>query len=297
VLGYQQESAAGTGIVLTSTGEILTNNHVVEGATSIRVTDVHNGRTYTGEVVGTDATQDIAVIQLENASGLVTANLGNSSTLKTGEPVLAIGNAGGVGGPPSTAAGAVVALGQSITATDDSGANPENLTGLVETDAPIQPGDSGGPLATASGQVVAIDTAASSGDQYQSSSTQAYAIPINTALGIAGQIENGDSSTTVHIGEAAMLGVEVEPAADASGAASTTGAFIAEVVPGSPAASAGLSRGDVIVSLNGQAVDSPSDLSKLMSSRHPGERVTVGIDDSSGQLETVTLTLAAGPPA
>jgi S1-C subfamily serine protease len=296
VLGYQSEGAAGTGIVLTSNGEVLTNNHVVDGATSIRVTDIGNGKTYTAKVVGTDATADIAVIQLENASGLTTANLGDSSTLKTGEPVLAIGNAGGVGGTPSTAAGSVVALDQSITATDDSGGNSENLTGLVETNAPIQPGDSGGPLVNSSGQVLAIDTAASGGSQFQSTSSQAYAIPIDTALTIAHEIESGQGSSTIHIGEAGMLGVEVE-GTGSNGTSSGAGALIVATVSGSPAAGAGLVAGDVIVSLNGQAVDSPTDLSSLMNSHHPGDQVTLGYDDSSGQLHTVTLTLAAGPPA
>jgi len=297
VLGFQEESAAGTGIVLTSTGEVLTNNHVVDGATSIRATDIENGRTYTAKVVGTDATADIAVIQLQNASGLATADLGDSSTLKAGEPVLALGNAGGVGGTPSTAAGSVVALNQSITATDDSGANSEQLTGLVETNAPIEPGDSGGPLANASAQVVAIDTAASAGSQFQSASTQAYAIPIDTALAIARQIESGQGSTAIHIGQAGMLGVEVEPTGGASGVSSEAGALIAAIIPGSPAASAGLAARDVIVSLNGKAVASPNALSRLMERHHPGDRVTVGYDSSSGQLHSVTLTLAAGPPA
>jgi S1-C subfamily serine protease len=298
VLGYESESAAGTGIVLSASGEVVTNNHVVEGATSIHVTDIGNGKTYSAKIVGTDATSDIAVIQLEGASGLATANLGNSSSLKTDEPVLAIGNAGGAGGTPSTAAGEVVALEQSITATDDSGASSENLSGLVETDAPIEPGDSGGPLVNSSAQVLAIDTAASSGNQFQSASTatQAYAIPIDTALSIADEIEGGQASSTVHIGEAAMIGVEVETTSEASGS-SESGAFVAAVIPGTPAASAGLLAGDLIVSLNGQAVDSPSALSSLMSSHHPGDRVTIGYDNSSGQSETLTLTLAAGPPA
>jgi len=294
VLAYQEESAAGTGIVLTSTGEVLTNNHVVDGATSISVTDIGNGRTYAATVVGTDASGDIAVIQLKNASGLATADLGDSATLKTGEPVLAIGNAGGLGGTPSTAAGAVVALNQPITATDDSGADSEHLTGLVETDDPIEPGDSGGPLVNSSGQVLAIDTAGSSTSRFSSTSTtQSYAIPIDTALSIASQIENGHRSATIRIGAPGILGVEVE---ESSSESAEPGALIAAVIVGSPAASAGLEEGDVIVSLNGEAVDSPSALSNLMSGRHPGDQVTVGFDDGSGQLHTVTLTLASGPP-
>ena len=184
-LGDEQATAAGTGIVLTSNGEMLTNNHVIDGATSIKVTDIGNGRTYTAKVVGYDATQDVAVIQLQNASGLTIASLGDSSTVQTGDSVVALGNAGGKGGTPSVAAGTVTALNQSITASDEGSGNSEQLTGLIETNADIQPGDSGGSLVNSYGQVIGMDTAASSGTQLQSQSgqaaEQAYAIPINEA--------------------------------------------------------------------------------------------------------------------
>ena len=172
-LGDEQATAAGTGIVLTSNGEVLTNNHVIDGATSIKVTDIGNGRTYTAKVVGYDATQDVAVIQLQNASGLTTASLGDSSTVQTGDNVVALGNAGGKGGTPSVAAGTVTALNQSITASDEGSGNSEQLTGLIETNADIQPGDSGGSLVNSYGQVIGMDTAASSGTQLQSQSGQA----------------------------------------------------------------------------------------------------------------------------
>ncbi len=171
-LGDEQATAAGTGIVLTSNGEILTNNHVIDGATSIKVTDIGNGRTYTAKVVGYDATQDVAVIQLQNASGLTVASLGDSSTVQTGDNVVALGNAGGKGGTPSVAAGTVTALNQAITASDEGSGNSEQLTGLIETNADIQPGDSGGSLVNAYGQVIGMDTAASSGTQVQSQSGQ-----------------------------------------------------------------------------------------------------------------------------
>ena len=134
--GDQGAIAAGTGIVLTSNGTVLTNNHVIRGATSIKVTDVGNGRTYTAKVVGYDATKDVAVIQLQNASGLTTASLGDSSSVQSGDSVTALGNAGGKGGTPSVAAGTVTALNQAITASDEgSGVNSEQLTGLIETNA------------------------------------------------------------------------------------------------------------------------------------------------------------------
>src|ERR1700730_6832231 len=136
--GYQGATSAGTGIVLTSTGEILTNNHVIEGATSIKVTDIGNGQTYTATVVGYDASHDVAVIQLQGASGLTTASLGDSSSVQSGDTVVALGNAGGQGGTPSVASGTVTGLNQSITAADAASGHAEQLTGLVETNAAIQ---------------------------------------------------------------------------------------------------------------------------------------------------------------
>ncbi len=164
VLGLEGARAAGTGIVLSSDGEVLTNHHVVEGATSITVNDKGNGKTYTAGVVGYDATHDIAVLKLNDASGLQTAKTGDSDQVKLGDQVVGIGNAGGVGGTPSFAAGQVTGLNQAITATDENGQDPENLTGLIQTNADIQAGDSGGPLANASGEVVGVDTAGSGGN-------------------------------------------------------------------------------------------------------------------------------------
>src|SRR6202034_1499007 len=128
-LGYQDATALGTGIVLTSSGEVLTNNHVINGATSVSVTDIGNGKTYKATVVGYDESQDIAVLQLSGASGLTTATTGNSSTVSVGNSVVALGNAGGLGGTPSVAAGSVVALNQSITASDESSGSSEQLSG------------------------------------------------------------------------------------------------------------------------------------------------------------------------
>ena len=212
-LGYQQEEAAGTGIVLTSTGEVVTNNHVIDGATTISVTDVGNGKTYSASVVGYNRTKDIAVLQLHGASGLNTATIGNSSSVSVGEDIVGIGNAGGTGGTPSAAGGTVTALNQSITASDEGDGTSEQLTDLIQTNADIQPGDSGGSLVDTSGDVLGIDTAASAGFSFQSSGqssgNQGYAIPINEAITIAKEIEAGTSSSTVHIGATAFLGVEV----------------------------------------------------------------------------------------
>ncbi|MFC9689982.1 trypsin-like peptidase domain-containing protein [Kribbella sp. NPDC056951] len=163
VLGLENAKAAGTGIVLTSDGVILTNHHVIEGATSITVTDVGNGKTYVATVVGYDEDHDIAVLKLKDASGLQTAKLGNSDNVKVGDQVVGIGNAGGKGGTPTYAAGKITALNQAITATDQNGQDPENLKNLLQTDANIQAGQSGGPLANANGEVIGVDTAGNNG--------------------------------------------------------------------------------------------------------------------------------------
>ena len=218
-------------MVLTSNGEVLTNNHVIDGATSISVTDIGNGHTYKATVVGYDKTKDIAVLQLQNASGLQTVTLGDSSTVTVGQKVVAIGNAEGKGGTPSVVTGSVTALNQSITASDEgSSSNSEQLSGLIQTNAPIEPGDSGGPLVNSAGQVIGIDTAASTSSQLptaqaatpgqsqsQSQATQAFSIPINEAESLAAQIEAGTSSATIHIGSTAFLGVEVSSAGTGSG--------------------------------------------------------------------------------
>ena len=247
--GYQGATSAGTGIVLSSTGEVLTNNHVVNGATSIKVTDIGNGKTYTATVVGYDASHDVAVIQLQGASGLTTASLGNSSTVQTGDSVTALGNAEGKGGTPSVATGTVTALNQSITASDELSSVSEQLTGLIETNAPIQPGDSGGSLVNSYGQVIGMDTAAGSSDQPQgqsSTATQAYAIPINEAVSIAQQIESGTTTADVHIGATAFLGLEIgSSSSDSSGSRRferlrrASAARAARTARTAPAASAG----------------------------------------------------------
>ena len=317
-LGYAGATAAGTGIVLTSNGEVLTNNHVINGATSVKVTDIGNGKTYQATVVGYDASHDIAVLQLTGASGLTTAATGNSSTVRVGDNVVGLGNAGGRGGAPSVAAGTVTALNQSITASDEGSSSSEQLSGLIETNADIQAGDSGGPLVNAHGQVIGVDTAASSGssdpfggfggsgdngssNSGQQTTTQAFAIPINTALSIANQIESGHASTTVHIGTTAFLGVEIAPTGQLGsgsfGSSGSSGVQIAGVQSGTPAANAGLSQGDVITSVAGQSVNSGTDIQQVLASHHPGDKISISWTDPYGQSHTATVTLAAGPAA
>jgi len=294
-LGYQDIQAAGTGIVLTSNGEILTNNHVIAGATSITATDIGNGRTYTATVVGYDRTGDMAVLQLKSASGLATVSLGDSSKVAVGDAVTGIGNAGGTGLTPTAASGSVTGIDQSVTASDEVTGSAEQLSGMIQVNADIQPGDSGGPLVNASGQVIGMDTAgsqsSSSGFQQQSG-TQGFAIPIGTALPIVQQIEAGTASTAVHVGATAFIGVEVSTAGNTGSAA---GALVSGVIPNSPAAQAGLAQGDLITSVGGHSVASPDALTALMAGQTAGSKVSVTWTDSSGASHTVNLTLASGP--
>jgi S1-C subfamily serine protease len=307
--GYQDDGGAGTGIVLTSTGEVLTNNHVIDGATSISVTDIGNGKTYSASVVGYDNTHDMAVIQLHGASGLQTAAI-SSSAPTVGEPAVAIGNAGGVGGTPTAAGGSVTALDQSITASDDLDGTDEQLTGMIETNADVQSGDSGGSLVNGDGQVIGMDTAASSGFSFQSQSsgTQGFAIPISQAISTARQIESGDGTSVIHVGATAFLGVTISTSGSSGNGApgsgfgnepgqgsSVPGAVISGVVNGGAAQVAGLQAGDVITSLAGRTVGTATDLSKILVSEHPGDVVEIGWTDTAGQSHTATVDLGSGP--
>lgn len=308
-LSYQQGSAAGTGMIVSSNGLVLTNNHVIAGATSISVRDVATAKVYQATVVGYDVSSDVAVLQLKNASGLttITTNIG-AATL--GESVVGIGNAGGLGGTPSYAAGSVVAVAQSITASNGQNpTNSETLTGMIEVNANIQAGDSGGALVNDKGEVIGMDTAASSGtagpvfNAASSTTTQAYAIPIGTALAIATSIENGSSSSTLHIGATAFLGIEIDGSSPGPLAgigngspATTKGVTVAGTVAGSAAAKSALSAGDVIISVNGQSTSTITSLDNIIRSLKPGDTVHVDYTNASGSQATLQLELGSGPP-
>ncbi|WP_182046302.1 S1C family serine protease [Curtobacterium sp. ME26] len=290
VLNYDTSSqAAGTGMVLTSDGTVLTNNHVVQGATSITVTDETTGKEYRAQVVGTDATHDVAVLKLEDASGLSTVTLDDDGEPATGDAVTDVGNAEGTGNLVA-AAGTVTALDQDIQVQSESGTGTESLQGLIQVAADIVSGDSGGPVLDSEGEVVGMATAASSG----SAEVTGYAIPITTAKAIADKILAGESSDTITIGLPAFLGVQV----GSSGTTQTGGGVaVAGTVEGSGAAAAGLVAGDTITSLDGTAVASSDALTAAVQSHAVGDRVVVGYTDASGAAKTVTVTLTAGPAA
>lgn len=296
-VGYSGAQAAGTGIVLSSDGYVLTNHHVVAGSTRLSVTDIGNGQTYQASVVGYDSTDDVAVIKLADASGLTTATLADSSAVRVGDTVVGVGNAGGVGGTPSAAAGSVIALDQSITANDEGSGQSEQLHGLIAVNANIQPGDSGGALVNTAGDVIGVDTAgSSSGQGTRSATTEGFAVPINTANTIAAQIIAGKSSSTVHIGATAFLGVEL-----ASGAGSTggqlgvQGVVVGGVISGSAADQAGLAVGDVITAVDGQSVSTAQALHDALAGHRPGDTINLTWTGADGQSQSASVTLKAGP--
>ena len=298
-LRYAGGQAAGTGMVLTSSGEVLTNNHVIEGATSIKVVVPQSGRSYTASVLGYDVSADTALLKLKGASGLETVSVGTSSTLTRGQVVRAVGNAGGTG-RLSTVRGRVTGLAKTITATNDQG-NSEQLRGLIETNADVQPGDSGGPLLDNAGRVVGMDTAASAasgGFYFQNVPNDAYAIPIDKAMAVVRQVEAGTSTATIHIGGTAFLGIQVASPGGGYGYGGTParGTLVTGVVSGSPADTAGLTYGDAITAVDGHSVSSPGTLVSLLLRKHPGDTIKLTWVDPVGNRQTSSVKLAGGPP-
>jgi S1-C subfamily serine protease len=310
-LTYSQATAQGTGMVISPDGLVLTNNHVIDQATSVSATIVTSGKSYKATVIGYDSTDDVALLKLVGASNLKTITLSDSTKAKVGQAVLALGNAGGRGGLPSTAQGTIQALGQSIEASDSGAGTTEKLHGMIETNTPIEQGDSGGPLVNANGEVVGMDTAANSssgGFGGYSTATTGFAIPINTAMAIANNIKDGKASSTVHIGLAGFMGVNVANASSPSQCSTgggdgfggfsggftspvNSGALICQVYPDSPAGSAGLAQGDVITSVNSTTISSAANLTTQTANSHPGDQFAINYVDQSGTKHSATVNL------
>jgi S1-C subfamily serine protease len=327
VLRYQGGESAGTGMILTSSGIVVTNNHVIDGATSISATIAGTSHSYRVKILGADPTKDVALVQLEGASGLPTVHLASVGA-QLAEQVVAIGNALDLPGPPTVTQGTITALGRSVTAGDPSSGHSEKLTGLIQIDAPLQPGNSGGPLLNSTGQVIGMNTAAAADSNgYATTTTNVgFAIPTRTFSAIVNQIEQGQGSSTVQIGNAGtsrgFLGVDVVSVSTAeqsplsgqggggfggyfsfggggggSGYTSpvSSGAVVFQVLQGTPAAAAGLAAGDVITSVNGTPVTTIQGLTKLLSSFKPATTVTIGWVDPGGQSQSASVTLTTGP--
>ena len=334
-LKYSSETAEGTGMIISATGLVLTNNHVIDGATAVHVSLVDPppgaALTYAAQVVGYDATDDVALLQLQGAANLPTESFGNSAQVTIGTPVLALGNAEGRGGA-TPATGIINALGRSIRASDQGSGGTENLKNMLQTNARIQQGDSGGALANNAGQVIGMITAANTSDPGAAApggGTLGFAIPINGALAIARQIASGRPSATVYIGLPGFLGVEVAASSsadprqqaadeaqagrargDGGSACQTTnaqagvpsrvapiaaGALVLGVLCDTAATSAGMVPGDVITSVAGQPITTPGSLTGITARYHPGAIVTVIWVSLDGIEHTTRMMLGPGP--
>ena len=293
-LSYQGAVGAGTGILLSPDGEVLTNNHVIEGATEITAVSLANSRTYPVDVIGFDRASDIALVRLRGATGLPTAILGTSSTLAVGDPIAAIGNSNGSSAPPSYAPGTVTEIGASVRASDESGGGARELYDLIRVAAEIRPGDSGGPLVNGVGQVVGVNVAATL--TYRMGGVtggEGFAIPIDRALGIANQIRSGVISDSIHLGDTAFIGVGIADSSPMS--RGPAGAVVRQVLPGTPAGQIGLFSGDVITAVDGIPINSAEDLSNVMDQRRPGDIITLTWIDRAGIPRSAPLVLAKGP--
>lgn len=292
---------AGSGIVLSSSGEVLTNNHVINQATVVEVVTKGNQKRYSAKVVGYDRNHDVAVLQIQNPGKLYPAAIGDSTAVRIGEPILGIGNAGGAGGKPIRAPGKVNNIGRSISTSDELTGSTEQLRGLIEILADIRPGDSGGPLVNEAGQVIGVNTAASVNYKTSVPNGTGYAIPINDAMQIVRVIRGGRSTDEVHVGPTGIIGIAVAgPALGPDGHISPNakpGATITAVGYGSPGEDAGLQRGDTIVGLDGAPIDSPTRLTAITGRHSPGDRMTLEVVNQAGQRRTVAVVLKDGPPA
>jgi putative serine protease PepD len=270
VASSRRGTGEGTGIIISPDGYILTNAHVVEGSSNVSVATAGSSKARSATVVGADAGHDVALLKLDNASGLPPAELGRSADVKVGEDVVAIGNALGLRGDPTVTRGIVSALGRTV----------ENLTGMIQTDAAINPGNSGGPLVNSAGQVIGINTAvAADGAQ-----NIGFAIPIDAAKALAERLKTGQGPAPV-----AFLGVSTTETSDGS-----AGAQVVQLVAGGPASKGGIAVGDLIVSFDGKPVTTADSLSALVQARQPGDTVQVVVE-RNGASRTVSVTLGTKP--
>jgi serine protease Do len=286
-IDYQNAIGVGTGIVIDPGGQVLTNFHVVQGAD--RITATVAGRSFPAELVGYDRRHDVAVLQLLGAGGLPTAPIGDAEQLVEGEPVVALGNARGTGAPLTREVGTITGFGRTVNAEDALTGSSDELTGLIEFAAPVRAGDSGGPVVNGAGQVVGITTAASVNFRLGPGG-EGFAIPINDAMAVAGQIRSRVPSDSVHIGPPVLLGVGVRTAPRDG-----PGVLIQEVLRGGPAEQAGLLDGDILTVLDGTPLDSATTLTYVLDRHYPGDVVDLVWIDATGQERTGKATLTAGP--
>mgnify|MGYP001201232848 CR=1 FL=1 len=276
---YGAGAAAGTGLVLTSDGVVVTNHHVVEGSTQVEVTDPATGASYLADVIGYDPETDVAVLQLEDASGLATVET-DTAAVSEGDDVTAVGNSNG-GGVLTAASGEITDTSTEIDVSGDDGST-EHLTDLIEIDATVVPGDSGGALLDDDGEVIGMNVAAAS------NGTTGYAIPIATVLDLADQILAGDDSGAVTLGYGPALGLQLSTR--------STDLLVVGVVSGSAADEAGITAGSVLTQFDGTPLTDYSDLTTALAELSPGDTASIGWIDSTGA-HTATVTLGRAPLA
>lgn len=288
---FQGVVGNGTGIILTPEGVVLTNHHVIQGADSIRALTLSNGQTYDADVLGYDRNNDVAVIQLRGAAGLIPAPIGDSSALRVGEPVTTMGNANGTGNPLTREQGAVTELGATISAEDELTGSSHSLDNLIESSTNLRSGDSGGALINGAGQVVGLNAAATYNFRLNGESTpggQGFAIPINDAMGIVNQIRSGAASPEVHIGPSAILGVGVNAVDEGDGLA------IQSLLRGGPAEVAGVRPGDTLLRIDGVPITSANALTSVLDQRYPGNNIEITWRDRAGVERVARAVLGSG---
>jgi S1-C subfamily serine protease len=270
----------GTGMIISKNGLVVTNNHVIAAAVSsgtITITRSGSTKSEPATLVGTNPVDDVALIRINNASNLPTVTFGNSNKLEAGDSVVAIGNALGLAaGTPTVTSGIVSALGRTVTAGTDT--SSETLNNMIQTDAAINPGNSGGPLLDSAGDVIGMNTAVA-GTLSDGENTQniGFAIPVATIQSLLSTLMAGESVVT----HGAFIGVEIEsmtPSLQAQyGFTVSSGAVVMSVISGTGAAAAGVEQGDIIVGINSTTIDSAQDVSSVISSLHPGQRIALHI--------------------
>jgi putative serine protease PepD len=291
------EEDQGTGMIISSKGLVVTNNHVIAAAVNggtITVTQSGTTKSLPATLVGTNPVDDVALIRIDNVSGLSTVTFGNSDALETGDAVVAIGNALGLAaGTPTVTQGIVSALGRTVTASTDT--STETLQNMIQTDAAINPGNSGGPLLDSSGDVIGMDTAVA-GTLSDGETTQniGFAIPAATIQSLLPTLMAGESV----VNHGAFIGVEIEsnsPSLQSEYNFSiSTGAVVISVISGSGAAAAGIQQGDIIIGINKTTVEGAQDVTQVLSGMHPGQVIAVHIVRGTKHL-TLNVTLGKQP--
>jgi putative serine protease PepD len=291
------EEDQGTGMVITKNGLVITNNHVIAAAANggtIKVTRTGSTKALPATLIGTDPIDDVALIRINNISGLSPVTFGNSNDLVVGDAVVAIGNALGLAaGTPTVTSGIVSALGRTVTAGSD--ASSETLNNMIQTDAAINPGNSGGPLLDSSGDVIGMNTAVA-GTLPDGTSAQniGFAIPDATIESLLKQLEAGESV----VNHGAFIGVEITSMTPSLqqeyGFTVATGAVVMSVISGTGAAAAGVKQGDIIIGINKTSIGSAQDVGSVVSALRPGDIIALHVVRGKRRL-TISVTLGTQP--